>query len=369
MDTPGPEWRALVLASKDPRGEAETQELARLLREPGFRTGEFVEEAMRQRLLYRVSAILDETECGGALPSIVCGHLREGRRYNQGRMLALREAARQVGQLLQERGIDFAFTKGIVLESSVYRGEGTRRMNDVDLMISPASREATRQALLDAGYSTGTYDRKAGRLRPLPRETQLTYLLYPDHLPHFSRVVPDSFHPLLTFDVANSLTWQASEWQIPVEAALAAKERFEIGGTPLPRLSWSYSFLFLVLHFFREAWFVEHMERGDDVTLAKAADIYLSWKYHRDEILAGGLRELVASHSLQRPMAWVLSHIDRTLGSTIAAELRLQEHADEAWLSTVQVGPGERAVCLGSMDERLRSRDRRSLIRAAGPGA
>jgi hypothetical protein len=127
-------------------------------------------------------------------------------------------------------------------------------------------------------------------------------------------------------------------------------------------MSWDYSFLFLVLHFFREAWHVEHIGAGKDVTLAKVADIHLSWRYHREEILAAGLRERIAEHALKGPAAWVLAHIDRTLGTTMVAELGLEEHAAPEWLASLHGGSAGRVVCAVSMEERLRSRDRRTVV-------
>jgi hypothetical protein len=362
MDRSALAWHALVLACKDPRSDDELQEFVGVLRDPGFHLGEMIEQAMRHRLSYRVSAIFNRVRRDAGLPPSLVALMREGLHYNQNRLRAFRQAAAELAAALEERGIAFAFTKGLALESTVYRGEGTRHMNDVDLMIAPESREAVRDVLLGAGYATGDYNWDARRLEPLRRTTEVMYQMFPDHLPKFLKVLPDPVVPPIAFDVANSLTWHTSDWQVPVSAALARVERFEAGGARLPRMSWDYSFLFLVLHFFREAWFVEHIGDGKDVTLAKVADLHLSWKHHREEILAAGLRERIAEHALQAPAAWVLAHVDRTLGSTMLAEVGLEEHAGPEWLASLHGGSAGRAVCAVSMEERLRSTNRRTLV-------
>lgn len=94
-----------------------------------------------------------------------------------------------------------------------------------------------------------------------------------------------------------------------------------------------------------------------------AALVLASKDQHRGEIVAGGLPELVAAHGFERPMARVLGHVDRTLGSTTTAELGLEAHADEAWLSSLRGETGGRAEPAGRMAERLHSRDRRGTVR------
>jgi hypothetical protein len=367
MDSSALAWHALVLACKDPRSEDELRELVGVLRDPGFHLGEMIEQAMRHRLSYRVAAVFARVRREAMLPPSLVALLREGLHYNENRMRAFREAAARLAGKLEERGIGFAFTKGLALESSVYRGEGTRHMNDVDLMIAPGSREAVREVLLEAGYSAGIYDWDTRRVEPLRRRTAVMYEMFPDHLPKFIRAAPDALTPPITFDVASSLTWHTSDWQVPVADALARAERFEAGGARLPRLSWDYSFLFLVLHFFREAWHVEQIGAGKDVTLAKVADIHLSWKYYREEIVAAGLRERIAEHALQAPAAWVLAHVDQAIGSTMLRELGLEEHAGPEWLSSLHGGSAGRVACAVSMEDRLRSKDRRGLVVETAP--
>lgn len=335
------------------------------MRDPRLNLGDLLEQAIRHRLLCRLAALLADPKWDEILPTAVHFHLMESRLVNEHRVRALRSAAVEVAEVLSRETIPFVFTKGIVLESTVYRGEWTRRLGDIDVMVHERDLRRVEAALRACGFKTGTYDWLSRRVLPLGRKEEVRYAMSPDHLPHFYREVDDAVVPYIKVDVSCSMTWHRSDWQIPSEAVLAVTDRFTINGVDCPRMTWPLTFLFTVLHVFREAWFEDNIGDGLDVTLAALADVFLLWRDHQESIVDALLQSYLSTYGLQRPVAWVAAHVDRTLGSRILEELDLARFADNTWLRSLRAVSGGLVSYAGNMRERLQARDRRLGIGAA----
>jgi hypothetical protein len=276
------------------------------------------------------------------------------------------EAQRVVAEF-DRRGLRVACTKGVVLQSTVYDGR-IRYFGDVDLMIHPDDTAATTEILTGLGYSPGVqYDHRSQSLVPLPRETVLMYRLYPDHLPHFTRLLDDAPFPYYMVDVAYSLTWYGSVWQIPMDEVMDGIERVPVkpgrSTDTLPAPAAPYRFLFLALHLFREGWF-ERTVRGGDVRLTQFADIVRQWRRlapaDQDHV-----RSLVKRYELGPALAWVCHHVDAVFGTALLAEHGdLDQFADPAWLGSVAGSDGGHLAWHGDMRRRLSERVPVELVAA-----
>jgi hypothetical protein len=91
--------------------------------------------------------------------------------------------------------------------------------------------------------------------------------------------------------------------------------------------------------------------------------------WHRDHrTLAAELPDLIVEHHLEKPMAWVLGHTDRTFQSTIGEELGLSGAVSEDWLHTAR-GPGDQDLLwTGTMRDRLHLNSLAPLLRPRPEG-
>ncbi|MFF5563242.1 nucleotidyltransferase family protein [Streptomyces sp. NPDC012623] len=348
-------WSFVELLATHQGLDTPPDERAELIKRPDFDHGRLVEQAMRHGLLAALAAFLNRHGLRRDLPARLRAPVMSALRYNEYHAHFLTTEAARLAATLADAGVTLAFTKGVVLQNSLYDVPGIRNFNDIDLMIAPADRESVRAALLDAGFTASTdFDPGTKALRPLARSDELMYRLSPDHWPHFHRLTGDLCVPDVAVDVANSLTWHGSEWQVPMDAVMDGVVPTAVTDeVTVPTLSPVHTFLFLCLHVFREGWTVRTARRKD-VSLAQFVDILRHWTQQPPEIRAA-VATAVGAYGLADPIAWVGAHTDTLFGSRIVEELELAAHAGPEWLASAGGGPGRRLVWSGDIRERLRT--------------
>lgn len=311
-----------------------------------------VEHAMRHRMLPMLALVLADEDPRTPVPPQLRGELLGALLANRRKVDTLAHAAAEATTALQAAGVRVAATKGVALETTVYGGLGVRKMMDADLMIDPADRAAAAAVLRELGYRDGAYDWRAHRIDDLPPSRRAMYRLTRDHLPHFMRL-EDARGGVLVIDVATSVTWDLSSWQVPMEAVLAELDAFTPEGVDVavPTLRPEWLFLFTVLHLYREAWFVNTVSAGKDM-LYKFGDLLALWRVWAER-LRGSLPPVVAENGLADPVGWVLTHADRLFGGGLAAELGLAGSVSEEVLASGEAPGGRRVRWLGTMSERL----------------
>jgi hypothetical protein len=353
----GPEWTALEILAGRPAPMDESDRLPRLLRSSELRMGELVEQAMRQKLVYRLAAYLESSDAADIGDAPLRESLGMLLRANQHRTMLLRDAAALVANALRERGVRFACTKGIIFESALYGADGSRAMRDVDFMIRPEDRPIVVELMTELGFRPGRYNSQR-RTIELDRRTELLYRLNPDHLPHFSRLNDDLVLPCVMVDFANSFTWTNSSWQIPMDRCLAELRQHPIPNRSLelPRLAPAFELLFTILHVFREAWLQQTEGAALEVDLARFADVLRCFTAQREEITRGEFGPLVDEFGFKEPVLWVLEHLDRTLGTEVVPSLGWEGLASEEWLASARAPGGRRLRWRGTMRQRLHNR-------------
>lgn len=362
METETPEWKILVRLCRGVLEPKHRDAALTLLRREEIHVPTLIEHAMRHRMVPMLAhLVMDEEDL--PLPTQLRGELLGALLTNRERVGRLGDAAAEAVGALKREGVRVAVTKGLALASTVYGGHGVRKMMDADLMIHPQDRATVSRVLEELGFQQGLYDWKRHQITELPARRRAVYRLSPDHLPHFMRLEPYRGGTLV-IDVANSVTWTHSEWQVPMEAVLEDLEEAESpgSGAPLPVLGPPWQFLFTTLHLFREAWFVETAQAGKDM-LYKYSDLLGLWRRHRS-VLSTMVPELVGRYGLQQPVAWVLEHTDRTFGSDLAAGTGLSGAASEDFLASAVAPGGHPMRWSGTMNERLCRANRADLFEA-----
>jgi hypothetical protein len=368
VDTP--EWAALELVLRMDLGLPASGDLERLVGAESFDWGELLEQALRHKLLPLAASYLTVDPVRSTIPWHVRGHLDRVLALNRYTLGVYRATAADIVRALDGAGVRFVATKGIVFESTLYGANGTRYMNDLDVMILPAQRADAVAALSEIGFRPGVYYPPSAEIQPHPRRETVTYRLNPDHVPLLVRLTGDPVAPATLLDVAYSLTWARSEYEVRVEDALATIATQPLPGhadVALPTFVPYYQFVFTALHLFREAWIDRWLAEDQDVNLAKFADVLRLWQRDGESLLANDLRDRLDEDGIVQPVAWVLTHLDDLMGTEIAAAVGIHGSITESWLSSAYAPGGGIRHWQGPIRERLRSKQRHALFDHAEP--
>jgi len=378
----GPEWALLERLCVGPEeGDTDDRsmedEIAEIAMSGHLDWGILLEQALRHQMLAMLAYHgLRARRPGFEIPGRVENHLIMSLEANRWRLQVFREEAARITLALDRAGVPFVATKGMTFESTLYRGRGVRTLKDMDLMIREADREATAEALRELGYTPGVFSWASRSIEPHPRKEHMNYVLNPDHLPRHARICDEPTVPYLYVDVANSLTWSKSPYEVSVEEALESRCRIELPGREgsepvgeLPAFAPPFQFLFTVLHLFREAWLEQWVALELDVSLMKFGDVIRLFARDRDELVDGRFAELLEAKGVVEPVAWVLEHMDRTFGTRTAEAIGIAGRLDEDWLRAAHPSYGQDRRWRGTMRERLWAKDREQLFERSAPNS
>lgn len=356
----GPEWRILEHLAFGSADADRDDMFADLLRAE-VNWGELLEQALRHRVLTLLAHEVVAGRHASALPLRVAEHLGNVLSLNRYRRGVWYGEVRRVLDAFARAGVETAVRKGAAYESTLYGGNGSRWLGDIDVLVRPADRDVVTDLLRALGYERGLYDFDTGEIVPFRRDELIRYRLNPDHLPTESLATGDELVPVIEVDVANSLTWARSDYQVPVEDALTGLRRHPvtgIDGLTVPRMTPVYEFLDTVLHLFREAWFEWWLDKEQDVDLMKFGDVLRLWRANH-AMLRAELADTVRHHQLVAPVCWVLEHLDRLHGGSVVAEAGLTGQTDAAFLASAG---GDGRNWHGDMRQRLHAKDRGALF-------
>jgi hypothetical protein len=358
----GSEWTILELLAPGIVDDSEWQMVRDLLLSDTLDWGELLEQALRHKMLPILAHHIISAGLRFDVPTSIYLHLESALEWNRWQIEVFRRETVRVAQGLAGRGIPFVVTKGMAFESTLYEGLGTRYMNDIDFMIAPRDRDAAMSVMQDLGF------------RPFfdwakdARREEISSRLNRDHLPKLAREIDQPGIRLINIDIANSLTWTKSPFDVPVEEALENPVEQAVPGMPgvsIPCFRPLYQFLFTVLHLFREAWLRKFVEFGTDVGLMKFGDVIRLIDRNQNELTDGELLRIVQTHRVTEAAAWVLRRMDETFQTRTLELLALQKHGDEKLLAGQMQSSAYGGAFGRSMRERLQSKTRGSLVTQA----
>jgi hypothetical protein len=353
----GPEWTILELLARGVVDDSEGQMFRDLILTDNLDWGELLEQAVRHKMLPMLSHHIISSGLRFDVPTTIYMHLESVLEWNRCQIEVFRRETVRVAQSLAGRGIQFVVTKGMTFESTLYGGLGTRHMNDIDFMIAPSDRETVLSIMQDLGFRTFFHWARDAR-----RE-EISSRLNRDHLPKLAREIDQPGTRIINIDVANSLTWTKSPFDVPVEEAMAKRVEQPVpgmAGVSIPCFSPKYQFLFTVLHLFREAWLQKFVDFGTDVGLMKFGDVIRLIDRDRDELSDGELQRTMEAHHVTDAVAWVLHHMDETFHTRTVELLALEKYGDEMQLAGQMQSSAYVPASSQPMRERLQSKARGS---------
>lgn len=361
----GPEWallELLVIGLDEPDADSL---FVRLLQSDDLHWGETLHQALRHGMVAQLAFTLTSGKYQETIPTEILHHLHQVLSLNRHRTSILRGEAARIVRALRDREIQFVGTKGITQESTLYGGNGSRYMLDIDFMIMPKDREVVTEVMGGLGYKAATYDLRSDRINPPTRKEIILHQLNPDHLFLFGKDTDDAIVPYVMVDVANQLTWTNSPYDLPLGDAfkeIVYQPIPDHPGIELPSFGPQIQFLFTILHLFREAWLERWMAVGKDVNLSKFADVIRLWRAHGQSMCRDGLTNRLEKSGLTQPVVWVLEHLDRTFGTSIVRATDLKGRVTEEFLASARASGGKLRHWKGTMRERLHCKDRHKLF-------
>jgi len=349
----GPEWALLELLCLGLTEPEQQQMFGDLIRSGDLNWGELMVQGLRHKMLPMLAVYTTSDEIEEFIPGYMQSHLQTILDVNKQKIVILRKAAAEIVEALDKQGVKFVFTKGIIFESTLYGGNGGRVLSDIDLMIAPKDRDIVTEALSDLGYKMGKFDWKTNTIKSHVRKEMIIYQLNPDHIPVFIKLVNDPIILFVAIDIANSLTWTRSPFNVPVDNALekiSYQPVLDIEGVQLPSFSPWFQFIFTILHLFREAWFEKW---GYNVSLAKFSDVFQLWKVYKISFQNKDFIHTLEEYGIIEPVLWVLEHLDRALNTGIISELGLRGRLSDEWLKGAYATGGGLCSWKGTMRDRL----------------
>lgn len=353
----GSEWTILELLARGIVDHSERQMFCDLVVGENLNWGELLEQALRHKMLPMLAYHIISANLRFDVPRSVYQHLESDLDWNRCQIEIFRRETVRAAQGLADHGIRFVVTKGMAFESTLYGGLGTRHMNDIDFMIAPRDREAVLSVMRDLGF------RPFFEWAKDPRREEISSRLNPDHLPKLARDIDQPGTRTINVDVANSLTWTKSPFDVPVEEALEDSVEQPVPGMPgvsIPCFRPKYQFLFTVLHLFREAWLQKFVDFGTDVGLMKFGDVIRLIDQNRNELTDGELLRIMKVHRVTHAVAWVLRHLDETFQTRTLELFALGKHGDEELLASQMQSSAYVRAWGQSMRGRLQSKSRDS---------
>ena len=354
----GPEWTILELLARGIIDDSEVQMVRDLLTTDTMKWGELLEQALRHKMFPMLAHQIMSASLRFDVPTNIYMHLESALEWNRWQIEVFRRKTVRVAQALADRGIPFVVTKGMAFESTLYDSLGTRYMNDIDFMITPRDRDKVMTVMQELGF------------RPFfdwakdARREEISSRLNPDHLPKLAREIDQPGIRLIDIDIANSLTWTKSPFDVPVEEALENPVEQPIpgmSGVNIPCFRPIYQFLFTVLHLFREAWLQKFVESGTDVGLMKFGDVIRLIDRNQNKLTDSELLRIMQTHGVTDAVAWVLRHMDETFHTHAVELLALEKHGNEKLLRSQMRSPGYVNAWSESMRGRLQSKSRGSV--------
>ena len=300
------------------------------------RPSELLGLAVEHGLVPALGAYISHTDAFRDLPTYWARHVVDAWNHNRARTSYYADLASRAIDALRRSGIPAAVTKGNACQSVLYRRIGYRSFNDIDLLVDSANVHSANAALAQAGFVPNRkIDRRTETLIPISRRERVMFMMFPDHLPPFHVVSDRLDFPMVKVDVALSITWHSSEWQLPTDKILESVRDVPagiVGDGSLPALSPAWSFIHLCLHLFREGFFVKGYKT---VRLSQFADIVLAWD-GADDVSREQIVGLAAKFDLSDALLWVTIQVDEVYGTQISRPFTSASIDRELWPRTYQ---------------------------------
>lgn len=365
IDSYGVEWSILKLIASSTYDGNKVEILRSLLDDYTINWGELIELSMINKLYPKLCmTLLNNEDLFKYIPSFINQYFKLGYDVNKHKNKIIIKEATKIVNGFKEAGINFACTKGIVLEATLYEAKGYRFMSDLDLMIDPCDKNLVFKVLKKLGYKIGTLDWRTNTLRELAREEYLIYMTTGDKIPEHVKEINDPIIPYVSVGFVLSFTWSGCPYHVSIKDALKTvqyKKLYSDIDEKFPVLSYSYHYIFIIMHLFKHTW-VEYLRKWQNSgNISMFADVYQFWNKYRSSMPE--LIQLVYQYKIEKPVYWVLKNTDILFKSNIVEQLGLNVEVDNKWLYCTGDKQGKIMMLNCSINERLYGKNKVNLFK------
>jgi hypothetical protein len=241
----------------------------------------------------------------------------EGLRFKSiARVAYITNAAAEIVDILENKGIRVLLLKGLALEHTVYGSRGLRQMSDADLLVAPRDALRAMEILTDAGFAS------------MPMKSRLYRHIMLDlgnHLPEMHRggISVDLHYRLF-----------GTEGEEMISRAIGEAERISAGGKTFHVLPPISSFLGLVSHIHK------HEVKGE-FQLRLYADIYLLLRKHGSVIINKGLMTAAEQAGIPAEVRVALTVMVQAWGLDLPGEMKARSGDMKALSGDMKARSGE----------------------------
>ncbi|MGD6974628.1 nucleotidyltransferase family protein [Bacillus altitudinis] len=182
----------------------------------------------------------------------------------------------QLFQALDQKGIEYAIVKGSVIGQWAYGDVGLRLFGDNDLFISQDQLQETGHVLNELGYIQGSWNYETETVTPAKRK-DILYLIMNSHQTYtYMKPTPDCrFIDCHKIDVQFSVDLMTgNRTDSIVKEMLSRRIQTSVDQHDVWSLKEEDMLLFLCIHFYKEAIYLNEVESMKDLLLYKLLDIY-----------------------------------------------------------------------------------------------
>ncbi|MFB7947450.1 nucleotidyltransferase family protein [Kitasatospora phosalacinea] len=193
---------------------------------------------------------------------------------NRQRNEALRAEFARILTAARDLGVAHAVRKGPLLCEHLYPDPATRRMSDLDLLVSKEGAEALGEALGELGYVQGRLSGDGTSVEAFSRSTRKFWSMYVSNALPFVKPASHPYVEVFALDLCLDLTPAAGDGAAERTAEFLSRTVPVVTcGVPSRRLAPEDELLDLCVHLHKEADARHYIALGQDLALSKFIDV------------------------------------------------------------------------------------------------
>lgn len=181
----------------------------------------------------------------------------------------------EISAIFKKEGIPYVLLKGVALTLEIYEDFGSRNFNDSDILTHPSNLQAVLKVLKEHGYIQGRLNHSTGEMIELNRRDIITRSLISHEVIPLQKKIEN--HPFVLtheIDLQFSVNLMSSKRTDEItESLISRRISIETQQGHFYSLQWEDHFIFLCIHYFKEASTDSEVKLYNDLSLYKLCDI------------------------------------------------------------------------------------------------
>ncbi|OPH48002.1 hypothetical protein BC351_39120 [Paenibacillus ferrarius] len=236
--------------------------------------------------------------------------------------IRLSEQAKQVYEIaeaFEKAGVRYSVLKGLALAAGLYQDLGSRSSNDMDVMVHPDELEDALHVLRECGYIQGELNILKDVIEPASRRDVVTRPMVSHEVIPFQKKVENN--PFMTkheVDLQFSIDLMTSNrTDVAVDEFLSRRILIETKEGAFHSLSWEDHFLFLCVHFYKEASTDYALKLYNDLSLYKLCDLIYLLNSTHIELIKHKIMNRAKEYGLEKAVFYAMHYLQEAFNVTV----------------------------------------------------